>query len=94
VEAAAAGLGSSTPPDERLSIVLAPGADACPIVSYAYAIVSTRQPHAATAAAIRKFLLWSIVPSETNESYLDSVHFIALPPAYLGIEAAQIQTIK
>ncbi len=94
VEAAAAGLGTRTPPDERLSIVLAPGADAYPLVSYEYAIVSTKQADPATAAAIRKFLLWTIVPSETNESYLDNVHFIPLPPHIWELSQAQIQTIK
>jgi phosphate transport system substrate-binding protein len=94
VQAAAADLGSRTPPDERLTIVLSPGAAAYPLVSYEYAIVSTKQADAATAAAIRKFLLWAIVPSETNESYLDSVHFIGLPPHIWELSQAQIQTIK
>jgi phosphate transport system substrate-binding protein len=94
VEAAAAGLGSRTPPDERLCIAFAPGKDAYPLINYEYAIVSAQQADAATAAAIRKFLLWAIVPSETNESYLDSVHFIALPPHVWELSQAQIQTIK
>jgi phosphate transport system substrate-binding protein len=94
VEAAAADLSSRTPADERLSIVLSPGAAAYPLVSYEYAVVSTKQPDAATAAAIRNFLLWSIVPSETNESYLDSVHFIGLPPHIWELSQAQIQTIQ
>jgi phosphate transport system substrate-binding protein len=94
VEAAAAGLGSRTPPDERLCIAFAPGEDAYPLINYEYAIVSIKQADAATSAAIRKFLLWSIVPSETNESYLDSVHFIALPPHVWALSQDQIQTIK
>jgi phosphate transport system substrate-binding protein len=94
VQAAAADLSSRTPPDERLTIVLSPGAEAYPLVSYEYAIVSTKQADAATAAAIRKFLLWTIVPSETNESYLDSVDFIGLPPHIWELSQAQIQTIK
>ena len=94
VQAAAADLSSRTPPDERLSIVLSPGAEAYPLVSYEYAIVSTKQADASTAAAIRKFLLWSIVPSETNESYLDSVNFIGLPPHIWELSQAQIQMIK
>jgi ABC-type phosphate transport system substrate-binding protein len=62
VEAAAAGLGASTPPNKRLTIVLAPGAATYPIVNYEYAIVSAKQADKATATALRKFLLWSIVP--------------------------------
>ncbi|HYY30918.1 MAG TPA: phosphate ABC transporter substrate-binding protein PstS [Chthoniobacterales bacterium] len=94
VQAAAAGLGSRTPPDERLDIAFAPGEDAYPLINYEYAIVSAKQADPATAAAIRKFLLWTIVPSETNESYLDSVHFIALPPHVWELSQAQIQNIK
>jgi phosphate transport system substrate-binding protein len=94
VQAAAAGLGSRTPADERLCIAFAPGEDAYPLITYEYAIVSTKQADPATAAAMRKFLLWSIVPSEINESYLDDVHFIALPPHIWELSQAQIQTIK
>jgi hypothetical protein len=85
VEAAAAGLGSRTPPDERLVIAFAPGEDAYPLINYEYAILSNKQADPATAAAIRKFLLWTIVPSETNEGYLDRP-FHRLTAAYLGIE--------
>jgi phosphate transport system substrate-binding protein len=94
VQAAAAGLGTRTPTDERLTIVLAPGQDAYPLINYEYAVVSTKQASPETAEAIRKFLTWSIVPSETNEGYLDSVHFIALPPHIWDLSVAQIQNIK
>jgi phosphate transport system substrate-binding protein len=94
VLAAAAGLGTRTPADERLTIVLAPGDDAYPLINYEYAIVSTKQSDSVVAAAIRKFLTWSIVPSETNESYLDNVHFIALPSQIWALSVAQIQSIK
>jgi phosphate transport system substrate-binding protein len=94
VEAAAAGLGARTPADERLTIVLAPGDNAYPLINYEYAVVSTKQPNSDMAAAIRKFLIWSIVPSEANEGYLDSVHFIALPAQIFAMSAAQIQNIK
>ena len=94
VQAAAAGLGSRTPPDERLCIAYAPVEDAYPLITYEYAIVSTKQADPATAAAIRKFLLWTIVPSETNESCLDNVHFITLPPHIWELSQAQIQTIR
>lgn len=94
VQAAAAGLGNRTPADERLTIVLAPGEDAYPLINYEYAVVSTKQSDPQTAAAIRKFLTWSIVPSETNEGYLDRVHFIALPAQIWALSEAQIQSIK
>jgi phosphate transport system substrate-binding protein len=91
VEVAAAGLGSRTPPDERICIAFAPGKDAYPLINYEYAIVSNKQADPATAAALRNFLLWTIVPSETNEGYLDNVHFIALPPHIWELSQAQIK---
>jgi phosphate transport system substrate-binding protein len=94
VLAAAAGLGSRTPADERLCIAFAPGEDAYPLINYEYAIVSAKQADSATAAAVRNFLLWTIVPGETNEGYLNSVHFIALPPHVWELSQAQIQMIK
>ncbi|MFL9886390.1 phosphate ABC transporter substrate-binding protein PstS [Paraburkholderia agricolaris] len=94
ITAGAASLGPRTPPDERLSLVFAPASGAYPLVNYEYAVVSTKQADAATAAALRRFLLWTIVPSETNEAYLDTVHFIPLPPHTWELSQAQIQSIK
>ena len=94
ITAGAASLGPRTPADERLSLVFAPGADSYPLVNYEYAIVSTKQASPVVAAAIRRFLLWTIVPSEDNEAYLDTVHFIPLPPHTWELSQAQIQTIR
>jgi phosphate transport system substrate-binding protein len=94
VLAAAAGLGTRTPADERLTIVLAPGENAYPLINYEYAVVSTKQADPAVATAIRNFLTWSIVPSDTNQGYLDTVHFIALPPQVWALSEAQIESVK
>ena len=64
IEAAAASLTPRTPPDQRLTLVNAPGENCYPLINYEYAIVSTRQPNSVTAQAIRKFLLWAIAPDE------------------------------
>jgi phosphate transport system substrate-binding protein len=94
IAAAAASLGPRTPPDERLTLVNAPGANAYPLINYEYAIVSTKQANPAVAAAMRKFLLWAIAPDETNEKYLDDAHFIALPAHIWVLSHDQIETIK
>jgi phosphate transport system substrate-binding protein len=94
IEAAAAALGPRTPMDERLTLINAPGANAYPLINYEYAVVSTTQPNPATAAAIRKFLLWAIAPDETNEKYLADAHFIALPAHIWVLSHDQIQMIK
>jgi phosphate transport system substrate-binding protein len=94
ITAAAKALTPRTPQDERLTLVNAPGAQAYPLINYEYAIVSTRQANPATAAAIRKFLLWAIAPDETNEKYLDESHFIALPAHIWVLSHDQIEMIK
>ena len=94
IAAAAASLGPRTPADERLTLVNAPGAGAYPLINYEYAIVSTRQADPATAAAMRKFLLWAIAPDETNDGYLATAHFIALPAHIWVLSHDQIETIK
>jgi phosphate transport system substrate-binding protein len=94
IAASAAALTPRTPADQRLSLVNAPGANAYPLVNYEYAIVSTKQENAETAKAIRRFLLWAIAPTETNEKYLADAHFIALPAHIWVMSHDQIQTIK
>src|SRR6202789_3785626 len=94
IEAAAAALWPRTPQDERLTLVNAPGANAYPLINYEYAVVSTKQPDSATAAAIRKFLLWAIAPDETNAKYLGDVHFIPLPAHIWVLSHDQIQLVK
>ncbi len=94
ITAAAASLSPRTPQDERLPLVNAPGAKAYPLINYEYAIVSTKQANQATAAAIRRFLLWAIAPDETNEKYLDDAHFIALPAHIWVLSHDQIEMIK
>jgi phosphate transport system substrate-binding protein len=94
IAAGAASLSPRTPADERLTLVNAPGANAYPLINYEYAIVSTKQADPGTADAVRKFLLWSIAPDETNEKYLEDEHFIALP-AHIWVKSYdQIQKIR
>jgi phosphate transport system substrate-binding protein len=94
ITAGAAALGPRTPPDERLTLAFAPGDTSYPLVSYEYAVVSKKQQDPATAAAIRRFLLWCIEPSEDKAAVLDRVHFIPLPPHTWELSQAQIQLIK
>jgi phosphate transport system substrate-binding protein len=95
VSAAASALDPRTPPDERLSLVDAPGDDSYPLVNYEYAVVSVSQPNADTAAAIRQFLLWSIAADGGNASkYLDAVGFIPLPDFIRAMSEKQIGRIR
>ncbi|MDR5761310.1 phosphate ABC transporter substrate-binding protein PstS [Caballeronia sp. LZ035] len=94
IMAGAASLGARTPPDERLTLVFAPASGAYPLVNYEYAVVSTHQADPAVAAAIRRFLLWTIVPSEENQAWQSEAHLIPLPPHIWELSQAQIQSIR
>jgi phosphate transport system substrate-binding protein len=94
IVAGAASLGVRTPPDERLSLVFAPGEQSYPLVNYEYAVVSRKQTSPEVAAALRRFLMWAIEPSETKAEYLDRVHFVPLPPHTWELSQAQIQMIR
>ena len=94
VSAAASMLDSRTPPDERLSLVLAPGAQSYPLINYEYVVVSKHQADAATAAALRGFLLWAIsLDGGNSDKYLSAVGFIALPDFIRGMSEHQIGLI-
>ena len=95
VSAAASELDARTPPDERLSLVFAPGDNSYPLINYEYAVVSTRQRDPAVAKAVRNFLLWANSPVGGNTpKYLDAVGFIPLPDFLRALSEKQILKIK
>jgi phosphate transport system substrate-binding protein len=95
ISTAASALDPRTPPDERLSLAFAPGENSYPLINYEYAVVSTRQPNAETAAALRNFLLWSIsIEGGNAPKYLDAVGFIPLPDFIRAMSENQIDMIK
>jgi len=95
VTAAAAELTPRTPPDERLTLVFAPGSDSYPLINYEYAMVSEQQTSQQSAEAIKNFLLWSISPQGGSaESFLSPVHFIALPTSIRARSEIQIAKIR
>jgi phosphate transport system substrate-binding protein len=95
VSAAASELDPRTPPDERLSLAFAPGEGSYPLVNYEYAVVSTHQPNARTAAALRRFLLWSVSLEGGNAAkYMGAVGFIPLPDFIRALSENQIKRIQ
>jgi phosphate transport system substrate-binding protein len=95
ITAAAARLTPRTPPDERLTLVFAPGADSYPLINYEYAIVSVKQPNPQVAEAITNFLLWCIAPQGGSAvRFLDPVHFIVLPTTIRALSEIQIAKIR
>ncbi len=69
---------SLTPPNETISLIDGPSPTGYPIVNYEYAVVSTRQPTAAKASALRAFLKW-VITTGNQASYLSTYGFQPLP---------------
>jgi len=95
ISAAAAALTPRTPPDERLTLVFAPGEDSYPLINYEYAIVARKQPTQQAATEIGNFLLWCISPQGGSApGFLEPVHFIALPTPIRARSEIQIAKIQ
>jgi phosphate transport system substrate-binding protein len=82
-----------TPPDETISMIDSPTGTGYPIINYEYAIVSVRQPNAATAQRIRDFLDW-VVTNGNAASFIDPVGFQPLPTQIQKLSLAQIAKIQ
>ena len=94
IAAAVTALAGSTPADERVSLIDAPGATSYPIINFEYAIVSSKQPSAALASALRSLLTWAISPTGgSSATYLNAVSFQPIPASVATLSAAQIQKI-
>jgi phosphate transport system substrate-binding protein len=95
IGAAAAEVDKQTPADGRLSLIFAPGADSYPIINYEYAIVNPKQPDAATAGELKKFLMWAISPKGGQQaSFLGQVHFLPLPANIAAKSKNLIESIQ
>ena len=93
IAAAASASDKSTPGDERISLIFAPGANAYPIINYEYAIVNPKQPDSSKAAELKKFLSWALTSGQ-SEKYLGAVHFLPLPASVVKLSQAQINKIQ
>jgi phosphate transport system substrate-binding protein len=93
ISAAAESVANSTPADERVSMIFAPGEQAYPIVNYEYAIINAQQSSSAVAHSVREFLTWAITEGNSM-SFLKQVHFMPLPSAVVELSKTQIAKIK
>jgi phosphate transport system substrate-binding protein len=92
INASVNSLVSLTPPNETISMIDGPSADGYPIVNYEYAVVSTRQPDAAVASAIKAFLSW-VITTGNHASFLDPVGFQPLSSTVAQLGRTQIAEI-
>jgi phosphate transport system substrate-binding protein len=93
IAAAAAATDKATPPDERISLIFAPGEKSYPIINYEYAIVNPKQADPAKAAELRKFLDWALSEGQSSK-FLSAVHFLPLPPSVQKMSRAQVAKIQ
>ena len=83
---------SLTPPNETISMIDGPSADGYPIVNYEYAVVSTSQPDAVAASAIKAFLSW-VITTGNHPSFLSTVGFQPLSATVAQLGEEQIKEI-
>lgn len=95
VKASIDALAAQTPPDERFSLVNAPGPNSYPIVGYGYALVNQQQISPEFALVVRTFLKYCILPNYGNSlNFLNLYHFAPLPPAIAQLSLNQISSIR
>jgi phosphate transport system substrate-binding protein len=95
VSAAVKATAAKTPPDERTSLIFAPGPKSYPIINYEYVIVKEKQASPVEAAALKDFLSWTISPSGGGSpKYLQAVNFAPLPPEIAKLSKDQIDKIQ
>jgi phosphate transport system substrate-binding protein len=94
VTAAVTATSGKTPPDQRISLIFAAGAQSYPIINYEYAIVESQQPSPAVATALKAFLGWTVSPDGGNAAkFLQPVGFLPLPAPIAKLSRAQIARI-
>jgi phosphate transport system substrate-binding protein len=85
---------TSTPANERVSLIYGPGATAYPIVNYEYVWVQQTQSSATLATDIQALLTWATSPTYGNSAYfLNQVGFVPLPSTVLSLTCAQVDSI-
>jgi len=68
------------PPDGRIGIAFAPGANSYPIATFEYVIVKNVQPSSAVANALKQFLTWVVSPDGGSApQYMGKLDLIPLP---------------
>ena len=85
---------TSTPANERYSLVYGPGATSYPIVNYEYVMVQQHQASTTLQQDIQAILWYATLPNDGNSAYfLNQVGFVALPPSIDQLTWAQIDSI-
>jgi phosphate transport system substrate-binding protein len=91
VTAAAAGAAKDMPPDFRVSITNAPGADAYPISSFTWILLYQESPDKAQGKAMVDFMKWALTD---GEKFTKDLGYAPLPKNVVDMEMKSLDTIK
>jgi phosphate transport system substrate-binding protein len=91
VTAAAAGAAANMPPDFRVSITNAPGADAYPIASFTWMLLYEDPQDKAQAAMMKEFMRWALTDGQKMAPELG---YASLPPQVVDMEMKALEQLK
>src|SRR5688572_2530890 len=91
VTAAAAGAAANMPPDFRVSITNAPGADAYPIASFTWILLYEDPPEKAQARTMRDFMRWALTDGQKMAPELG---YANLPQQVIDLELKALEQLK
>ena len=91
VTAAAAGAAANMPPDFRVSITNAPGADAYPIASFTWLLLYDDPPDKAQAATMKEFMRWAL---SDGQKMAPELGYASLPPQVVEMEMKALEQLK
>jgi phosphate transport system substrate-binding protein len=91
VTAAAAGAAGAMPPDFRVSITNAPGANAYPISSFTWMLFYENPKDKRMARTMVDFFTWAITE---GQKYCVALGYAPLPKEVVALEMAALKKIK
>jgi phosphate transport system substrate-binding protein len=91
VTAAAAGAAANMPPDFRVSITNAPGADAYPISSFTWLLMYESPQDKAQAKIMSDFMRWALTD---GQKFAKDLGYAPLPQAVVDMELKALEQIK
>ncbi len=91
VTAAAAGAAANMPPDFRVSITNAPGADAYPISSFTWILLYEDPSDKAQAATMKAFMGWALTDGQKMAPELG---YASLPQQVVDMETKALEQLK
>ena len=91
LQTAAANSMTNIPPDFRMWITDAPGANSYPIASYSYMLLNERQADRAAGSALIRFLTWVLHDGQKEAAQMN---YGPLPQRLVQMEQAQLRKIQ